>query len=70
MAQICVQQQVTSPNFVRGALTLLLLAFQGLSGSMGKPSAAMVVGVVTYVLAFLALYNLKETFGKDLSYHE
>ena len=60
----------TAPNFVRGALTLLLLAFQELSGSMGKPSAAMVVGVVTYVLAFLALYNLKETFGKDLSYHE
>jgi putative MFS transporter len=60
----------TAPNFVRGALTLLLLAFQGLSVSMGKPNAAMIVGVVTYVLAFLALYNLKETFGKDLSYNE
>jgi len=46
------------------------LAFQGLSVSMGKPNAAMIVGVVTYVLAFLALYNLKETFGKDLSYNE
>ena len=30
----------------------------------------MIVGVATYALAFLALYNLKETFGKDLSYNE
>jgi len=60
----------TAPNFVRGALTILLLSFQSLSLDMSKANAAILVGIVTYILAFVALANLDETFGKDLDYME
>lgn len=60
------------PNFVRGGSILLTTAFQffGISLGMGNVNSAIVVGVITFTLAFLAWYNLEETFGKDLNYIE
>ncbi len=60
----------TVPNFVRGSLVVVTLSFTALKGSMGIINSAMTVGFVTLAIAFIALYQLKETFAKDLDYLE
>jgi MFS transporter, putative metabolite:H+ symporter len=69
----------TAPNFVRGAvipMTLLFAMFKGFYLDDGeKPGqhiiqAAISVGIIVMLLAFVSWYNLKETFGKDLDYTE
>lgn len=60
----------TVPNFVRGSLVLVSWCFQALKPSWGILSAAGAVGAGTFLLAFLALAGLEETFGKDLDYLE
>lgn len=67
----------TVPNFVRGALAPSLIAFNALRHDStpfidGHPlvSAAVIVGSVTMVLAFVGWATLKETYGKDLDYLE
>jgi hypothetical protein len=60
----------TSPNFVRGAVVLLTLAFRGLSGSMGLVFSALTVGAAAIVAAFWALRGLDETYGRDLDFVE
>lgn len=60
----------TVPNFVRGAVipitSLFLLARQ----YMGIIYAALAVGLLTVVIALIALRRLHETFSKDLNYNE
>jgi putative MFS transporter len=60
----------TVPNFVRGSLVLATLSFTALKGSMGIINSAMIVGFVSLAIAITALYQLRETFGKDLDYVE
>ncbi|MCU0684652.1 MAG: MFS transporter [Polyangiaceae bacterium] len=61
----------TVPNFVRGAVVPLSLSFKSLSTTgLGVSGAALVVGAVSLGLAFLGLYALEETYGKDLEYFE
>ncbi len=60
----------TVPNFVRGSLVLATLSFTGLKASLGIINSALVVGFVSLAIALFALYQLKETFGKDLDYLE
>lgn len=67
----------TAPNFVRGSVIFLSFLFQLFEGWFvaedGKPDsqlAAIAVGCVVAILAFLAWLNLKETFHKDLNYVE
>lgn len=60
----------TAPNFVRGAVVPLTLAFAALKPRLGVPWAAATVGIVTMVIAFLALQTLDETYGKDLEFLE
>ena len=60
----------TVPNFVRGSLVLATLSFTTLKGSIGIINSALVVGFVSLIIALIALYQLKETFGKDLDYLE
>jgi putative MFS transporter len=60
----------TVPNFVRGSLVLATLSFTALKGSLGIINSALVVGFVSLSIALFALYQLKETFGKDLDYLE
>jgi MFS transporter, putative metabolite:H+ symporter len=61
---------VTAPNFVRGLTTVLTLAFKGLKPRMGAVPGAALIGAVTVLVAFLALLQLEETYGKDLDYTE
>jgi MFS transporter, putative metabolite:H+ symporter len=58
------------PNFVRGSVVLLTLSFKTLSGSLGLLNAALTVGLISFAIAFLALWFMQETYGKDLDYFE
>lgn len=61
----------TVPNFVRGSVVPVTLAFKYLSnGSADSREAAIVVGAVCISLALVSLSFMKETFSKDLNYHE
>jgi len=61
---------VTAPNFVRGLTTLLTLAFQKLIPVVGIVKAAGIVGAVVFVVAFFALSQLSETYGRNLDFLE
>lgn len=66
----------TAPNFVRGGTVLLTFLFQffgtGLTFSLGlsNVTSAIITGVITFTVAFIALWKLEETYGKDLNYTE
>ncbi|OWY24013.1 MFS transporter [Sphingobacteriales bacterium UPWRP_1] len=60
----------TVPNFVRGAVVPITLSFQWLKPQVGIIYSAFIVGLVCLTLAFAAILNLHETYGKDLNYVE
>lgn len=60
----------TAPNFVRGSVIFLTLGFRFLETQMNTVSAAVTIGIITFVIAFMALYSMEETFHKDLNYVE
>ena len=61
---------VTAPNFVRGLMTPLTIAFKTLAPAHGTLLVAGGLGAVVAIVAFLALTQLKETYGRDLDYVE
>ena len=60
----------TVPNFVRGAVVPLTITFGALKPSLGPLGAAGLVGGVMLAVAFVAVFGLEETFGKDLDHLE
>lgn len=60
----------TAPNFVRGAMVPVTLAFRGLSPTLGMRNAAALLGIVSLAVAALSLGQLDESFGKDLDFVE
>jgi len=60
----------TAPNFVRGAVVPVTLLFQTLKEPLGLSWAGLSVGLLTVTIAALALWNLDETFGRDLDFLE
>lgn len=60
----------TVPNFVRGAVILLTMAFEYLRPSMGMVYGALTVGVISIAIALFSLYHMHETFGRDLDFLE
>jgi MFS family permease len=60
----------TVPNFIRGSVVLVTLSFEWLKTPFGIINAALIVGFATLLIAFFAVYNLEETYGKDLDYIE
>jgi len=60
----------TAPNFVRGAVVLLTIGFQFFGSHFGNINSAIIMGVITFIFSFAALFSLEETFGKDLNYIE
>jgi len=60
----------TVPNFVRGSVIPITMLFAFLKKYTGTISSALIVGVITYVIAILALVYLEETFKKDVNYVE
>ncbi len=60
----------TVPNFIRGSLVLVTFSFEYLKNQVGIINSGLIVGVATLIIAFIAVYNLEETYGKDLDYVE
>jgi putative MFS transporter len=60
----------TVPNFIRGTVLPLTLAFEFFRPKLGVIYGALVVGLVTIAISLIALRSLSETFGKDLNFLE
>lgn len=60
----------TVPNFVRGAVPLIMWAFVALKGPLGLIGSAWMVGCACFALALFALWGLPETHGRDLDFLE
>jgi len=60
----------TVPNFVRGSVIPLTMLFTLFKKYTGIIYGALVVAVITYAVATLALVYLEETFKKDVNYVE
>lgn len=58
------------PNFVRGATVPLTLLFQFISSYTGIIYSALLVALITLIIAFVSISRLDETYGKDLDYIE
>lgn len=60
----------TVPNFVRGSVIPLSMLFATAKGMVGVVYGALLVGLLTYAIAVVALIFLEETFKKDINYVE
>ncbi len=60
----------TVPNFVRGAVIPLTWLFVLGKAQVGLLYSALGIGLLTGILALVALSFMEETFGKDLNYIE
>jgi MFS family permease len=67
----------TTPNFVRGALPLILLLFTFFQNQLAylgsgpaRINAGLIVGGIIILISGLALRGLRETFHEDLNYVE
>lgn len=60
----------TVPNLVRGSAVLATILFSYLKGHMTLSNSALVVGTACFAIAFLSLYFMEETYGRDLQFEE
>ena len=60
----------TVANFVRATTLLTIPFFQYLKPTMGVVAAGSLVGFLCFVLSYLSLFFMEETFSKDLNYVE
>lgn len=60
----------SAPNMVRGALILMTMFYKDLKPENGVLMAVVIVGAVTFAIAYISLIFLKETFNKELDYQE
>ncbi len=62
----------TAPNFVRGSLILTTLLIGLCKSMLGFSALSSIVGVgaLLFIVAFICLRNIEETFGKDLDFIE
>ncbi|MET3499437.1 MFS family permease [Mucilaginibacter rubeus] len=60
----------TVPNFVRGSLIPINLAFNAFVVHYGMVTSGYIMMGILTVISLLSLSQLKETFGKDLNYVE
>jgi MFS family permease len=60
----------TVPNFIRGTVVPITLGFQYLRGHFGIIYGALIIGVITTIIAFISLRLIDETYGRDLNFEE
>jgi len=60
----------TVPNFIRGSVVPMTLAFQFVKTYTGMIYSALIIGAIVIIVAYYALARMDETFGKDLNYME
>jgi putative MFS transporter len=60
----------TTPNMVRGSLVLIAFLFEYLQRHTSFIVSGAITGAVVILLGCYALVKTKETYGKDLNFHE
>lgn len=65
----------SAPNFIRGMVVPLTLGFRFMREQLGGGESAviygaLVVGIVTIIIAFLSLQWVEETFSRDMNFVE
>lgn len=60
----------TVPNFVRGSVIPLTMLFAMMKNYVGIIYGALIVGMISFAIAVIALFFLEETFKKDINYVE
>lgn len=60
----------SAPNFVRGAAVIITSLFKYLIPSVGHVHAAAYVAALCFIMAFLALFQLKDSFHVNLDFVE
>ena len=60
----------TIPNFVRGFLYGMIILCNTLRSKTDYVTGTWIAGIIIMVIAVIALFYTKETFGKDLNYVE
>ena len=65
----------TVPNFIRGTVVPLTLAFRYLREVLGGGDSAviygaLIIGLITIVIALIALRAIQETFGREMNFLE
>lgn len=60
----------TVPNFIRFAVVPMSLSLLALKSRFGLVHSSLMIGMVASSIAFLSIFFLKDTFGKDLNYVE
>jgi MFS transporter, putative metabolite:H+ symporter len=58
------------PNFVRAMIVPITLTLKAIVDTTGLVGGTLLIGGVVFLLAFGALYALRETYGKNLDYAE
>ncbi|MCI0697733.1 MFS transporter [candidate division KSB1 bacterium] len=58
------------PNFVRAMVVPMTLVLNGIRHQLGLINSTMLIGGIVFVLAFLSLHKMKETYGKDIDFVE
>jgi MFS transporter, putative metabolite:H+ symporter len=58
------------PNIIRGTVVPLTYLFKELREQIGVLNGALIVGILTVVVAIFALRAIDETFGRDLNFVE
>jgi len=58
------------PNFVRAMIVPITLGLKAIWDATGLVGGTVLIGAIVFGLAFLALYGLQETYGKNLNYAE
>jgi putative MFS transporter len=58
------------PNFIRFALVPMNMAFVALRPELGMVISTLIIGLISSGVAFVSIFLLKDTYGKDLNYVE
>ncbi len=58
------------PNIIRASLIPMTFAFKYLRDGLGVVQGALIIGIFTIIIAFIALRAVDETFGRDLNFEE
>jgi MFS family permease len=60
----------TVPNFIRFAVVPMSLSFITLKPYLGLVQSALIINLIVTGIAFVAVYALKDSYGKDLNFVE
>jgi MFS family permease len=60
----------TVPNFVRGTTVIITSSFLYIAKYVSIIESAIIVGIIIFILAYIALWRLEESYHKDMDFME